>query len=326
MTTTHPAQEEHSGVVLLVMPERHAATMIGDALAFHGRRTEQVGSGAAALAWVQQGGAALIILDMNQPDTDGLVLCSDLRARTSAPIIVCGDREQKREALLAFRLGADDFVAKPFDVDDLMARAISLLRRTGAAQAPRRFGRTQTTSHRMTEASPPEESTRVVGIAGTEPAPRGATTARPAQVGASEMGSEASGTPIASNRSMPGGADGSSDARENLETVGDLTLDRTHHRVTLGDQEVRLSRSEYLLLGAMMGRPDELLSRLELARAVWGPQLAGIGRPIDQHIYRLRNKLQRTADEHGLSPPAIVAVPGFGYKLVTTSEALAQAS
>jgi len=98
--------------------------------------------------------------------------------------------------------------------------------------------------------------------------------------------------------------------------VGYVRLDHPHHRVTLAEREVRLSRSEFLLLAALMSRPDELLSRLDLARAVWGEQLAEVGRPIDQHMYRLRSKLQQAARDAGAPPPSIVSVPGFGYRLI----------
>ena len=103
--------------------------------------------------------------------------------------------------------------------------------------------------------------------------------------------------------------------------VGDLALDMAHHRVMVGGEEVRLSRSEYLLLSALMSRPDELLSRLELARAVWGEQLAQIGRPIDQHMYRLRSKLQAAARKAGVPTPSIASVPGFGYRLLAEPDA-----
>src|SRR5688500_17425903 len=85
--------------------------------------------------------------------------------------------------------------------------------------------------------------------------------------------------------------------------VGALEMDRTRHRITLGDQEVALSRSEFLLLAALMERPTEMLSRLSLAVAIWGERLAQSGRPVDQHLYRLRAKLARAAAAAGVPPP-----------------------
>jgi DNA-binding response OmpR family regulator len=103
--------------------------------------------------------------------------------------------------------------------------------------------------------------------------------------------------------------------------VGTLELDRARHRLSLNGREVALSRSEFLLLAALMERPTEMLSRLSLAIAIWGEHLARSGRPVDQHLYRLRVKLARAAAEAGVPPPVIEAVPNFGYRLVSAPAA-----
>jgi DNA-binding response OmpR family regulator len=284
---TAPGADRRS--VLLVFGERDTATMLAEAYAFHGLEGVRVSNGAEALAWVQAHRPELIVMDLAQPDVDGLVLCADLRARAGAPIIVCGDAVQRREALLAFRLGADDFVPKPFDVDDLLARSEVALRRSARSNG-------QSTHSADGHGAPP---------ASTEAATHPASSIREDAVPGAETALGAS--------SAPGSGD--------VSSVGALALDQTHHRVTVAGREVRLSRSEYLLLGALMGRPDELLSRLDLARAVWGEQLASVGRPIDQHMYRLRSKLQQAARAGGVRPPTIVSVPGFGYRLLAEESA-----
>jgi len=78
----------------------------------------------------------LIVLDLILPDSDGLVLCADLRAGTSAPILICSATVRRRDAALALRLGADAFVAKPFDTDEFRARVEALLRRRPAPKEP----------------------------------------------------------------------------------------------------------------------------------------------------------------------------------------------
>src|SRR5438094_690665 len=71
----------------------------------------------------------LILLDLMLPDTDGLVLTTALKALTSAPIIICSARTEQVDRVLGLKLGADDFVAKPFDLDELEARIEAVLRR-----------------------------------------------------------------------------------------------------------------------------------------------------------------------------------------------------
>ena len=93
--------------------------------------------------------------------------------------------------------------------------------------------------------------------------------------------------------------------------VGELIIDRSRRRVTLGGEPIQLTPTEYRLVSALPGRPDEILSRDELATLVWGYQDASSGRTIDVHIRRLRVKLNS-----GPCPaPPIVAVRGFGYKM-----------
>jgi DNA-binding response OmpR family regulator len=270
--------------VLLAVPEPDTAAVLEEAFAFHGYRAVRAPSGADALAAAQdtQHRPDLVVMDLSQPDVDGLILCADLRERVGAPIIVCGGSEEseRRESLLAFRLGADDFVCKPFDVEDVVARSEAAVRRA----AGQHMSGPQGGEHADAAALPTAD---IVELAPVRPAQR-----------------------------VPAGADAA-------VAVGALALDQAHHRVTVAGREVKLSRSEYLLLGALMSRPDELLSRLDLARAVWGEQLARVGRPIDQHMYRLRAKLQSAARAGGVEPPTIVSVPGFGYRLMAESEAMA---
>src|SRR5689334_22999865 len=63
-----------------------------------------------------------IILDLMLPDTDGLVLIGALKSITDAPIIICTARYGQLDRVLGLRLGAADFLAKPVDVDELLAR------------------------------------------------------------------------------------------------------------------------------------------------------------------------------------------------------------
>jgi DNA-binding response OmpR family regulator len=63
------------------------------------------------------------------PDTDGLVLTTALKVLTGAPIIICSARQEQVDRVLGFKLGADDFIPKPYDLDELEARIEAVLRR-----------------------------------------------------------------------------------------------------------------------------------------------------------------------------------------------------
>jgi DNA-binding response OmpR family regulator len=93
--------------------------------------------------------------------------------------------------------------------------------------------------------------------------------------------------------------------------VGELVVERQHHRVRVGEQDVPVTPTEYRLLVVLAGEPGMIFSRGELALRVWGYQEAGSGRGIDAHIARLRKKLAATT----VRAPAIVTVRAGGYTL-----------
>ena len=132
MSTQNQAATKH---ILLVEDDAGVGQMLSDVLESEGYRASHAPTGAEAKAVVERECVDLIVLDLRLPDADGLVLCADLHSRARAPIIIVSATNEKRDAILAFKLGADDFVAKPFDVDHLLARVEASLRRAGA-QAP----------------------------------------------------------------------------------------------------------------------------------------------------------------------------------------------
>jgi two-component system KDP operon response regulator KdpE len=90
-----------------------------------------------ALAQVERADA--VILDLGLPDRDGLELIAAIRAKSAVPIIVLTSRHDVADKITALDLGADDYVTKPFDGGELLARLRSALRRTGGAGATDRI-------------------------------------------------------------------------------------------------------------------------------------------------------------------------------------------
>ncbi len=125
-------------VVLLVEDDPRAAETLTDVLEAAGYLVWQAENAADARALLEQRWPDLVILDIGLPDVDGLVLCSSLRAVADVPIIICSGTGQQRDRTLALKLGADDFIAKPFDIYELQARVEAVMRRArrGAAAAP----------------------------------------------------------------------------------------------------------------------------------------------------------------------------------------------
>lgn len=115
--------------ILLVEDDPDTARSLTKALESSGYRVTAVDTGAEARSIIEHVRPDLILLDLMLPDTDGLVLTTALKNLTTAPIIICSARQEQVDRVLGLKLGADDFVAKPFDLDELEARIEAVLRR-----------------------------------------------------------------------------------------------------------------------------------------------------------------------------------------------------
>jgi two-component system KDP operon response regulator KdpE len=78
----------------------------------------------------------VVILDLAMPGLDGLEVCRQLREWTSVPIVVLSVREGEKDKIAALDLGADDYLTKPFSLEELLARLRAVLRRAGSAEEP----------------------------------------------------------------------------------------------------------------------------------------------------------------------------------------------
>jgi DNA-binding response OmpR family regulator len=115
--------------ILLVEDDPDTARSLSRALESSGYRVTIVDTGSEARSIIEHVRPDLILLDLMLPDTDGLVLTTALKTLTKAPIIICSARQEQVDRVLGLKLGADDFVAKPFDLDELEARIEAVLRR-----------------------------------------------------------------------------------------------------------------------------------------------------------------------------------------------------
>jgi two-component system OmpR family response regulator len=74
----------------------------------------------------------LVVLDLMLPDTDGLTLCRDLRAKSNLPVLMLTARGEETDRIIGIEMGADDYLVKPFNPRELLARIKTILRRTRA--------------------------------------------------------------------------------------------------------------------------------------------------------------------------------------------------
>ena len=155
-----------------------------------------------------------MILDLGLPGIDGIEVIRGLRGWTQIPIIVLSVREGERDKVAALDAGADDYVTKPFGMDELLARLRAALRR----------------------ATPAEEAAEV-------------------------------------------------------ETP-DFTVDLAAKRVVRGDDEVRLTPTEWEIVEMLVRNPGRLVTQRQLLQEVWGPQYSTETNYLRVYMAQIRRKLE----------------------------------
>jgi two-component system KDP operon response regulator KdpE len=122
--------------ILIIDDEPQIRRFLGISLRTQGYVVSEVGSGHAGLGALATNNADLVILDLGLPDLDGLDVLRELRAWSSVPVIVLSVRANEAEKVRALDAGANDYVTKPFGVQELSARMRALLRlQTGGESA-----------------------------------------------------------------------------------------------------------------------------------------------------------------------------------------------
>ncbi len=132
-----------SARVLLVEDDTRLATMVADYLGEAGFRTTRAATGAAAMQLAASTDFDAMILDLMLPDADGLDLCRRVRAKSDIPVLMLTARGDPLDRVVGLEIGADDYLPKPFEPRELLARLRAILRRRVAPQTALvlRFGR-----------------------------------------------------------------------------------------------------------------------------------------------------------------------------------------
>ena len=220
----------------------------------------------------------LVILDLGLPDMDGVDVIGGLRGWTAVPIIVLSGRADSTDKVEALDAGADDYVTKPFGMDELLARMRAAVRRTPAAEAPPRVQLgdlvIDLAAKRVTR-QPAEAAIQTVPGA----APGAAGLPVEAEVGEGE-------SRVRSGEMAAGGAD--------PQAEGDI----------------RLTPTEWHLLEVLLRNPGKLLSHRQLLNDVWGPGYDNAGGNLRLYMAQLRRKLEQDPAR----PRWLITEPGMGYR------------
>lgn len=220
--------------ILVVDDEIEIVRALQRSLVAHGYEVFAAGSGEEALEALNRHRLYLILLDLGLPGMSGLEVCKRVRAESSLPIIVLSVKDTERDKVLALDLGADDYVSKPFGIDEVLARIRVALRHAAQVQA------------------------------GTEP----------------------------------------------IFVAGPLRVDFARRLVTLNDEEVKLTPTEYDLLKALIKNNGRIMTRQMLLSQVWGTGYGAEAHYLHVYIGQLRRKIEPDPAH----PRFILTISGVGYR------------
>jgi two-component system KDP operon response regulator KdpE len=178
----------------------------------------------------------LIILDLSLPDIDGVEVCRRLREWSQVPVIVLSVRESERDKVKALDSGADDYLTKPFGIEELLARVRVALRHS-----------------------------------------------------ASRLGTQSK-----------------------VIQAGSLVIDLAWHIVKRGDEEIKLTATEYKLLAYLAANHGRVLTHQSILSNVWDPADANHTEYLRVYMRQLRKKIESDPER----PQYILTEPGIGYRFI----------
>ncbi|HLM34003.1 MAG TPA: response regulator transcription factor [Gaiellaceae bacterium] len=123
-------QSQAHPLILIVEDETSIASFVAMYLKKAGYEVKVAGSGTDALARANADNPSLIILDLMLPDLDGIEVCRRIRQRSDIPILMLTARDDDVDKIIGLEVGADDYLTKPFNPRELVARVKSVLRRS----------------------------------------------------------------------------------------------------------------------------------------------------------------------------------------------------
>lgn len=243
--------------ILLIDDDRRLADMVGRYLGQSGYPVVHRETGASGLQALAAQVPDLVLLDLMLPDADGLDLCRQIRqmpgAAATVPVLMLTARGETTDRVVGLEMGADDYLPKPFEPRELLARVRALLRRAARPAA---------------SAAGDDAMTGVVGAV-------------------------AGGTTGAAGRSVPGERRAFvPDEPPDILVLDDLEIDIGAREVRVGGERRSLTSYQFELLLALARHAGRVMSRERLMDLVKGEPLEAFDRSIDVHVGKIRQAIE----------------------------------
>ncbi|KOG40906.1 two-component system response regulator [Streptomyces resistomycificus] len=265
--------------VLLIEDDETIAEPLTEGLGHFGLTVDHVATGTDGLRGPY---GDVVLLDLGLPDMDGIDVCRGIRQVSDVPIVILSARGEEADRVLGLELGADDYLAKPFSIRELVARVRAVTRRTQRSRL------TPAGVEQVPAAVPSYERAPAYDHTPT-PAPTPAPSASPSQPPSPSF--EPAPPP---SYDQP------------------LVVDRRTRQVWVGEARVALTPKEFELLALLTEDPGAVYSRQQILDRVWDPHYEGPTKTLDVHVASLRRKLGH--------PAWIRTLRGVGFRLAVQGE------
>ncbi|MFD3618297.1 winged helix-turn-helix domain-containing protein [Streptomyces sp. NPDC058676] len=279
--------------VLLIEDDETIAEPLTEGLGHFGLTVDHVATGTDGLRGPY---GDVVLLDLGLPDMDGIDVCRGIRQVSDVPIVILSARGEEADRVLGLELGADDYLAKPFSMRELVARVRAVTRRTQRTQAV------------------PGSTPRPVSMPSYDRAPMPLSTPSydrapvPPQVPSYDRAPVPPPVPSHEPLSPPSYEQPvSAAAHAPAPEPGPLVVDRRTRQVWVGEDQVALTPKEFELLALLTEDPGAVCSRQQILDRVWDPHYEGPTKTLDVHVAALRKKLGH--------PAWIQTLRGVGFRL-----------
>ncbi|MCI2240965.1 response regulator transcription factor [Adlercreutzia faecimuris] len=277
--------------ILLIEDDASINEIVADHLARRGFGCTRAFSGTEARLLLERDRFDLVVTDLMLPGMPGDELVALIRASDAAtPIIVVSARTAPADKVDLLKLGADDYLSKPFDLDELSARIEVQLRHRAA--------RCEAAARAAGEGAPGVSATPATGAPAASATLGFFAPAASAPVGGaapSAAGRSAAPAPVADGRIL---------------RLGRWQVDRAARTLEVDGADVPLTRTEFNILELLASHPKRVFTKQELFETVWGEPYATEDSTVNVHVSNLRHKLRPSGTD-----AYIQTVWGLGFKI-----------
>ncbi len=274
------------GKILIIEDDRQINHLLSDFLGENGYENVSAFEGNSASLLMRENDYDIILMDLMMPNKSGDDLIKELREYSNVPVIVISAKSMLETRLLVLKMGADDYILKPFDLEEVLVRIEVVLRRSGEGH----------NIDSNTEGDTENSTGSVSNI--SERVNKGIKNGKNEYRDASVFKKK-----------------NSDSNNKNVLSCGELYFFSDENRVVFKDKNISLTFKELQILETLMRYPKKTFTKANLYESVWNDVYYYEDNTINVHVSNLRSKLKKVTGKD-----YIETVWGIGYRLKNDEE------